>query len=58
MDSQNKTYKDINRSILVAIPNPSSESYEIKTKVPELTFLGVQEQPDFATYRAAGEPTG
>ena len=37
-----------NRHILQAIPNPSREAYEIKTKVPELTFEGVRGQPDFA----------
>jgi len=42
------TYKDINASILKALPNPSEEAYEIKIKVPEFTFLGVKEQPDFA----------
>jgi 7-cyano-7-deazaguanine reductase len=44
-----RTYKHINRAILKTIPNPSTGAYEIKTKIPELTFLGVQEQPDFAT---------
>lgn len=43
-----KTYKDINSSILKPIPNPSKEAYEIKIKIPEFTFLGVKEQPDFA----------
>ena len=37
-----------NRDILKSIPNPSKESYEIKMKVPELTFEGVRGQPDFA----------
>jgi len=49
MDHIIKTYKHIDRNILKAIPNPSSGAYEIKTKIPEFTFLGVQEQPDFAT---------
>jgi 7-cyano-7-deazaguanine reductase len=40
---------EIDKSILVAIPNPSKEAYEIKIKIPEFTFLGVKEQPDFAT---------
>jgi len=44
-----KLYKDIDKSILEAIPNPSREAYEIKVKIPEFTFLGVKEQPDFAT---------
>jgi 7-cyano-7-deazaguanine reductase len=43
-----KTYKDIDRSILKPIPNPSEQAYEIKIKIPEFTFLGVKEQPDFA----------
>jgi 7-cyano-7-deazaguanine reductase len=43
-----KTYKDIDRSILKAIPNPTDQAYEIKIKIPEFTFLGVKEQPDFA----------
>ena len=44
-----QTYKDIDKNILKAIPNPTDKAYEIKTKIPEFTFLGVQEQPDFAT---------
>lgn len=49
MSDINKNYKDIDKSILNAIPNPSRGAYEIKIKVPEFTFLGVQKQPDFAT---------
>lgn len=37
-----------NRDILKSIPNPSRDAYEIKMKVPELTFEGVKGQPDFA----------
>jgi len=37
-----------NREILKSIPNPSKEGYEIKMKIPELTFEGVRGQPDFA----------
>ncbi len=44
-----KLYTEIDKSILKAIPNPSKEAYEIKIKIPEFTFLGVKEQPDFAT---------
>ena len=36
-------------SILKAIPNPSKKGYEIKIKNPEITFLGVANQPDYAT---------
>jgi 7-cyano-7-deazaguanine reductase len=44
-----KLYTEIDKTLLKAIPNPSKEAYEIKIKIPEFTFLGVQEQPDFAT---------
>ena len=46
-DTAKKEWSD--RSILMALPNPSAESYEIKIKHPEVTFLGVPHQPDFAT---------
>ena len=36
------------RSILRKLPNPSTQGYEIKIKNPEITFLGVQDQPDYA----------
>ena len=49
MAEHTKTYKDIDLTILKAIPNPTAEAYEIKIKIPECTFLGVHEQPDFAT---------
>ncbi|MFW6022511.1 MAG: preQ(1) synthase [Halanaerobiaceae bacterium] len=44
-----KTYKDIDASLLKSIPNPTDQAYEIKVKIPECTFLGVKNQPDFAT---------
>ena len=37
-----------NRHILKSISNPTKDAYEIKMKVPELTFEGVRGQPDFA----------
>lgn len=43
-----KTYKDIDKTVLKALPNPTAEAYEIKIKIPEFTFLGVSDQPDFA----------
>ena len=43
-----KKYDQINKEILKSLPNPSRGAYEIKVKVPEFTFLGVKEQPDFA----------
>ncbi len=48
MNAKVKTYEAIDENLLVSLPNPSKESYEIKIKVPEFTFLGVGEQPDFA----------
>ena len=44
-----KLWKEIDKNILISLPNPTKEAYEIKVKIPEFTFLGVQEQPDFAT---------
>jgi 7-cyano-7-deazaguanine reductase len=38
---------DKNRHILKSIANPSKDAYEIKMKIPELTFEGVRGQPDF-----------
>ena len=48
-ETAKKLYDKIDKSCLKGIPNPSKEAYEIKIKVPECTFLGVHEQPDFAT---------
>ncbi len=42
------TYKNIDKNLLRSLPNPTGEAYEIKIKIPEFTFLGVSEQPDFA----------
>jgi 7-cyano-7-deazaguanine reductase len=41
-------YKDIKKELLKAIENPDKNDYEIKIKIPEFTFLGVKDQPDFA----------
>ena len=49
-----KNYKDIDINILKAIPNPTKEAYEIKIQIPEFTFLGVSEQPDFAKLTFSG----
>ena len=46
------------RSILQHIKNPSKKGYEIKIKNPEITFLGVQNQPDFATAHITMHPRG
>ena len=53
-----KLHQAIDKSILKAIPNPSKEAYEIKIKIPEFTFLGVQEQPDFANVYLTFYPKG
>ena len=37
-----------NNTLLKSLKNPSNKSYEIKIKSPEITFLGVKNQPDFA----------
>jgi len=42
------TYESIDSELLKSIPNPSKGAYEIKIKIPEFTFLGVHQQPDFA----------
>ena len=44
--SSHKKWSDC--SILKSIKNPTSEQYEIKIKSPEITFLGVKNQPDYA----------
>ena len=53
-----KLHQVIDKSILQAIPNPTKEAYEIKIKIPEFTFLGVQEQPDFANVYLTFYPKG
>ena len=49
MSEIRKTYEHIDKGLLKALPNPSDGAYEIKVKIPEFTFLGVSNQPDFAT---------
>ena len=53
-----QTFKHIDKTILKAIPNPDRNGYEIKIKVPEFTFLGVQGQPDFAVLYLTFYPKG
>ena len=48
MSNNIKTFEAIDASLLLALPNPSKSAYEIKVRIPEFTFLGVGEQPDFA----------
>ena len=36
-------------SILTTITNPTELGYEVKIKNPEMTFLGVKNQPDYAS---------
>lgn len=52
-----KTYEHIDPTILKPLRNPAEGAYEIKIKVPEFTFLGMQEQPDFATCYLTFYPT-
>jgi len=44
-----KIFADVDFTILKSLPNPDTKTYEIKLKQPELTFLGVYEQPDFSS---------
>jgi len=54
-----KLYNNIDSSMLKAIPNPEKvKPYEVKIKQPEITFLGVYEQPDFATLYILMYPNG
>lgn len=41
-----KKWDSINSSILKSLPN-AAKGYEQKIVIPEFTFLGVQNQPDF-----------
>ena len=57
--STRKLYSDIDSSMLRRIPNPEKvKPYEVKIKQPEVTFLGVYEQPDFATLYILMYPNG
>lgn len=42
---------------LLSIKNPSNQKYEIKIIVPELTFLGVKNQPDFGVLEVLMNPS-
>lgn len=46
-----KTKKKIwsDSSILKSIKNPTPDSYEVKIKAPEVTFMGGKNKPDFAS---------
>ena len=57
--STKKLYSDIDSSMLKSIPNPEKvKPYEVKIKQPEVTFLGVYNQPDFATLYLLMYPNG
>ena len=57
--SKKKLYSEIDSSMLKGIPNPEKvKPYEVKIKQPEVTFLGVYEQPDFATLYILMYPNG
>mgnify|MGYP003150754530 FL=1 len=59
MNKNKKLYSDIDSSMLKSIPNPEKiKPYEVKIKQPELTFLGVYNQPDFATLYILMYPNG
>ena len=46
IQKQKKSWSDC--SMLRTIQNPTKAGFEIKIKNPEITFLGVKGQPDFA----------
>ena len=48
MGNSVKLWQAVDPSFLKAIPNPAKKGYEINIRIPECTFLGVKEQPDFA----------
>ena len=57
--SDKKLYDDINSSMLKSLSNPEKvKPYEVKIKQPEVTFLGVYNQPDFATLYILMYPNG
>ena len=57
--SKKKLYTEIDSSMLKGIPNPEKvKPYEVKIKQPEVTFLGVYNQPDFATLYILMYPNG
>lgn len=41
------TFADVDPSILKWLPNPGG-AVQLQTKLPEVTFIGVPDQPDFA----------
>jgi len=43
-----KLWKSIDFSILESLPN-AAVGYELKITIPEFTFLGVHDQPDFGS---------
>jgi len=45
--NEKKFWKSADKSILKSMPNPNESSYENRIKSEELTFLGVDQQPDF-----------
>ena len=57
--SSKKLYTEIDSSMLKSLPNPEKvKPYEVKIKQPEVTFLGVYNQPDFATLYVLMYPNG
>ena len=56
---EKKLYNEIDSSLLKSLSNPERvKPYEVKIKQPEITFLGVYEQPDFATLYILMYPNG
>jgi len=52
-----KTFEAVGTDLLKALPHPGG-GIELKHKAPEVTFLGVNDQPDFATLYVTMYPQG
>ena len=46
-----KTYRDVDPLILESLPNPVRAAYEIRNEIPEFSFMGAADQPDYGQIR-------
>lgn len=46
-----KTFKDVDSGILDSLPNPTKEGYECRMDIPEFSFMGAANQPDYGQIR-------
>jgi 7-cyano-7-deazaguanine reductase len=47
-ENEKRKRKWSDSTVLTTITNPTTSGYEVKIKNPEMTFLGVKNQPDYA----------